>query len=383
MSELPLEELRKHCGHLVTGRLYRNGDKWVWRYEPPTEGDEKRMASEIFDSEEQALKWAEDWWGPVQRRPIGEPKKDEGRMIRPGQWRKSYDAQQQNFGFFVEHWVYELRFLTPEETRPVEEIQARMDQRSLSELESDLNAAFQQLLARAFIVEQVKQPVQLAIPNEEKPLWRLVLIIRGMVDSLSRLAERRPGLVNPIAERQATWPVALSLNPQQMRHATNMLRALGVGSKAPTPTRPGQRVDPNNYFTQLANRAFDACRFDAYLTRELVEHGKNMVSFSGTSKFWSTRYTSTTYVLPDKSWIVLPEPEKTAALSEPVSQENFPRWWEAIKLQVLAYWSKFPEKYGEALRHVGKELKEKEYTRRKDALNAVRQAFRSLTMPTR
>lgn len=377
MSEMALTDLRELCGSLVTLRLQGNGQQWRWA----DEGN--KQASPIFSSEAAALKWAEDWCGMVEKLSVGPASQIEWQQKDPKRLQKTYGKQPAQIrGYFVSHWVYQPTFLTPEEPRSVEEILARMDKRSLPELEEQLNSAFQQLLARAFIVERVHHPVDAPIPDEEKPLWRLIQIVRAMVDSLSRLVEHRPGLVNPIAEQQATWPVSLSLNPLQIKLAMDMLSELGVGRKAATPTGPGQRVDPNNYFTQLANRAYQACRFNAYLTRELVLHGENAVAISGQLKFWSTRCASKTYVLPDKSWIVVPEPDKIAALSEPVTQENFRQWREAVKLHVLAYWSSFPEKYAEALRQIGKENKEKEYTRRKDALNAVKQAFRSLVRPS-
>jgi hypothetical protein len=373
VNEIRLDELRKYCGGLVTRHLESNRQKWRWAYEDGTE------ASPLFTSQNAALRWAEDWCGNVEMRPIGEPSKDEGCLVRPGYWRKTYGTQKhKRSGYFVDHWVYQPKFLTPEEPRPVEEIQARLDARSLAELETQLNSAFQQILARAFIVEEVHQLVGLPIPDAEKPLWRLILIVRGMVDSLNRLVERRPGLVNPIAERQPAWPVSLSLNPQHIKHVMDGLRGLGVGTKAPTPTRPGQRVDPNRYFTQLASRTFGVCRFNAHLIPELVHHCQNTKAVTGQLEFWKTTYKSTTYVLSDKSWIAIPQLEILAGLSEPVTHENFTDWWTAIKLYVLAYWSKFPDEYSEALEQIGKANKEKEYTRRKDALNAVKQAFRSL-----
>lgn len=134
-------------------------------------------------------------------------------------------------------WVYEPPGVQPyDRPRPVEEIVAMLDKRTLDELIEQARNALEQIQCRANC-------------GQTEAIAELAFIVRGLVTSLEKLSQNVPNKVRVISPTFATWPVNLSLNPQEIKRAREHLKALAVGTKTPTPSRPGQRVDPRNCWT--------------------------------------------------------------------------------------------------------------------------------------
>jgi hypothetical protein len=262
--------------------------------------------------------------------------------------------------------IYQPIFLKPAGTpRPTKKIAALVDKRPLEELDDQVEQSVQQILFRAYT-------------GDAAALRKFTHIVCGAVKALGRLAQFRAAAVKTVAETFPTWPVLLSLNPQEIQRAKDELLCLGVGAKAPAPTRPGQRLDPHNFWTQLAARAFEICRSNKYIVPVLRAHCAGTRQKPKTRKFWRTEAKATIYTRADGSVIVIPDWTTTLPrLSEPVTPTAFPNWWKAVKLCVLDYWKMYPQEYAKALQQIGRK-EEEEWRRRNLALTAVRHAFRSL-----
>jgi hypothetical protein len=191
--------------------------------------------------------------------------------------------------------IYQPLFLKPAGTpRPTKKIAALVDKRPLEEVADQVEPLFHQILCRAYT-------------GDAAALRKFAQIVCGAVEALGRLAQFRPAAMKTVAETFPTWPVLLSLNPQEIQRVKDELLRLGVGTKAPAPTRPGQRLDPHNFWTQLAARAFETCRSNKYIVPVLRAHCARTRRKPKTRKFWKTEAKATIYTGADGSVIVIPD----------------------------------------------------------------------------
>ncbi|MGA9779316.1 MAG: hypothetical protein ACLPRE_10470 [Limisphaerales bacterium] len=127
-------------------------------------------------------------------------------------------------------WYFQPLFLKPDAPpRPTEEIAALVDKRPLEELADQIEPLVHQILCRAYT-------------DDAAALRKFAHIVRGAVNALGRLTQFRVAAAKTVAATFPTWPVLLSLNPQEIQRAKDELLCLGVGTQAPAPTRPGQRL---------------------------------------------------------------------------------------------------------------------------------------------
>jgi hypothetical protein len=159
--------------------------------------------------------------------------------VRAGHLRKVYRARS--------YWTYTPVSIQGKTVKCAPDIAKLFDERSLDDLRGQAEETLRQLLYRA-----------LAGDSRAVALYA-GLLSRG-TDSLAFLATQQTEKVQAEAEKQPCWPVLLSLNPQELKWAKNYLRRLHVGEKATTPTRPGQRRDPHNFWTALATEALNVCQ---------------------------------------------------------------------------------------------------------------------------
>jgi hypothetical protein len=281
--------------------------------------------------------------------------------IAPGHSRKAYRASP----------ARQRRVLTPpmlnlrEQIRPLEKIAAQRDNRTLEQLLDEVGDAISQLLCRA-------------VCGDQKAIATLVVANHHSVDALEELAKHAPQQVRAEAEICPKWPVLLSLNPQEIKYVIKNLKSLGVGTKALTPTRPGQRRDPHNLWTRMANEAYAICRRCKHDVLELERLCRGTKGQRKSLKYWETVAKATYYQLSDGTPVIITDWQKQCRkLSWPITNSNFKNRWKILKVVVLQYWMNPEGNYREALQKIGNE-KEEEWRRRGRALERIEQAFRSL-----
>ena len=293
--------------------------------------------------------------------------------IRPGHFGRAYGAH------LSKHlWTYIPAVLEPgHKRRDIAEIRQLIDTRSVTQL-GDLaeNTADprNQLRYRAHC-------------GDDKALALLARLVHDSVGALYDLARFEPDRVRRIAATYSQWPMLLSLNPQDIKQAKQILEWLTVGSQAFPPTRRGQHVDPRNFWTRLALAAYNACQRAQEYTPILQEHAKTAIKCETHKRsFWKIETRTTWHFLANGDAIIIADWHKRCArLAKPITAANFPNWWNVVKLCVLHHWQNkegiyaLPGSlsYGEALKQVGQADK-KESDRRSLALDRVKQALRSL-----
>jgi hypothetical protein len=257
--------------------------------------------------------------------------------------------------------------LQPEDNQPPGiDFSADVDERPILVLRNQLTDALSQILCRAH-------------SGDDQAISEFVLTVRRAVLSLGRLSGFEPDRVRAEAERVSHWPVLLSLNPQDIKHAKQHLSSLCVGAKAMTPTRKGQRLDRENFWTRLAFRAFCVCQEAGYFVPALKSHCGGLRGQRHTARCWGTEHAVTAYRRKGGSTIAFADWQADAArLSRPVNDSNFKQWWAAARASVIEYWNHFRTEYDEALRHVGC-VQRDETTRRNLAVDRLKQSFKSLT----
>jgi len=283
-------------------------------------------------------------------------------QVRPGHQRKIYGGPAQKC-----RWVYMPKVIEGEELKSQADIAALADARPLDDLVAQIEADMKQLLIRAHT-------------GDRRAILLCAAIVRRAVRSLERLAIAQPDTVQTVAETHPRWPVLLSLNPQDIKQAKDQLRRLHVGQKAETPTRPGQRLDPHNFWTLLADRALNVCQINRVLVPILEAHCGGTFRERKEVKFWGRVVGATYHYLPNRSEVIIivDWQKQCASLSEQITPANFNAWWDVIKACVLEHWKNPRGNYAEALKTIGQPDKE-EWRRRSMALDRVRQALESLT----
>ena len=245
-----------------------------------------------------------------------------------------------------------------------EEIARSVDKRTLSELDSQVADAFQQLIVRAHA-------------GDDAALGLYFVIVQKAVMSFDNLVRHEPDRLRAIAEQSPNLPVLLSLNPQDIAAAKERLQFLKVGTKAILPTRPGQRTDRRNIWTRLATYAFDACM---KCSQEMPQIEKTVGGTNGQrveKKLWETIELETRYVLPNGSQLEVADWQRDCAkLGGKITPDNLNQWRDCIKFCVLEFWKRSPDDYNLALKTVGA-TGELESSRRHLAMNRTLQAFKS------
>lgn len=284
-------------------------------------------------------------------------------QIRPGYLRKLYPSSKRA------KRVYMGAVLEPRaKRRPIVEIAKLVDNRSLVELREQLDDAIKQMLYRAHC-------------GDRKAILQHILCVRAAVDSLQSLAKHQPAKVRAEAETFWDWPLLLSLNPQDLNWAKQELKSLGVGTRSPLPTKPGQRVDRRNFWTRLATHALTACALNKWWVPALKAHCAGASRQRKTLKFWGTTAKATFYMLANGDEAIIQEwQNQCVKLSGPVTKQNFKDWWVAVKSCILDYWQNPEGNYIEALKQIGQTDTE-EWRRRNLAIDRVEQALRSLVRP--
>jgi hypothetical protein len=289
---------------------------------------------------------------------------NEFQEIAPGCVRKVYRANP----------VRDRRVLTPpmlnlpNKLRPFKEIAGNRDKRTPEQLLDQVKDAIQQLLFRAHC-------------GDVRAIATVVVAIRHSVEALDLLANKSPQKIRGVAKGLPQWPVLLSLNPQEIRHVVKHLKKLGVGSKAKTPTGPGQRRDPHNFWTRIADEAYATCRRCKHDVRLLESLCRGARRERKTWQYWGIEEKRTIYYPAETPPVLIADWQKRCKeLSQPITDTNFDDWWKVVKLCVLQYWQNPRSNYRKALNIIGqKNLKT--WERRELALARVKQAFRSLINP--
>jgi hypothetical protein len=251
--------------------------------------------------------------------------------------------------------------LTP--IRNAEEMARRIDKRPLLELKSQID-------------EIVGQVVVRAAAGDDNAIHNLVSMARGIATALETIQRAQPKKVQAVAEESVNWPVLLSPIKQDIDHARRQIEVLQVGRKAPSPRRPGQKIDPRGFWTRLAEAGFKVCQDNRILVPVFQAHCEGTTPMRNSHKSWGITAEASYYYVTPTDVIIIADWETTCInLSLPVTRDNIKDWWHAIKHYTLEYWTGFPDEYDEALRQIGHEDDE-EWQRRGCAVDRVEQAFR-------
>lgn len=284
-----------------------------------------------------------------------------GQRLRPGRLHKVHGRT------VPERWVYRAtRQVIKRELRPPEQIAKHVDKRPLLQLLDQINALMEQVCARAAC-------------GDKQALSLMISTARGAIAALESIEKAQPTKLKTEAEISSTWPVLLSLNPQDIKHAKEQLQRLGVGTKATTPRRPGQRLDPQNFWTKLAEEALKACENNKIIVPVLEARGRGAKRVRKGMKLWQVQAQATFYYLSDRDCIIIPDWEKQCVnLSGPITDTNFKKWWGVVQFYVLERWHGSKEAYAAALTQISDGTAPKEFQKRNLALNQVKKALRSL-----
>lgn len=285
----------------------------------------------------------------------------EGQQIRPGYWRKVYGhSAQDRWAYRATKQVWKREFLS------ADEIAARIDKRALLELLEQRDTLMRQVCVRA-------------AHGDTQAISLMISTARGVITALGSIEQLQPEKLQSAAEVSSTWPVLLSLNAQDIGHAKERLRRLKVGNKATTPRRPGQRLDPQNFWTVLAQAALKACEDNRAIVPVLRNVAAGVKRERKTVKFWQTSAKATFYYLTNSDIIIITDWEKQCVrLPRPITEMNFKQWWSVVQFCVLERWDANNQDYQAALAKISDGTALKEFQKRNLAMSQVRKALRSL-----
>jgi hypothetical protein len=218
-----------------------------------------------------------------------------------------------------------------------------------------------------------------ALCGDEQAIRLMISTARGAVRALENLEKRQPAKLQARAEENSDWPVLLSLNPQDIKHAEERIAQLKVGTKATIPRRPNQKLDPQNLWTQLAAAAVQECEDNKVTVSEFEKHCVGAKRKRRNRKFWGTPAAATIYSLGYSDVVIIADWEKQCVkLSAPITPSNVSQWWHVVKFWVLEYWWSSEKTYKTAIAKIFDKTAPKEFQKRNRALAQVRKAFRSL-----
>ena len=255
------------------------------------------------------------------------------------------------------------------ELRPPEEIAAQVDQQSVLELRDQGEDVLQGLFKRAVL-------------GEEQAIRVLIAHALGAVNALDDLERHQPSKLKMLAETHPNWPVLFSLNPQEIRRATDRITRLGVGQKAITPRRVKQRLDPADFWTQLAAAVLEECESHQVIVPVLETHCAGARRQRAVVKAWRTPVKLTFYYLDPQTRIRISDWQRQCmTLPKPITAANFKTWWDVAKLCLLEFWKSTESGsriYDQALKKIPDRKAPKEFQKRNRAVAQVRKALRSL-----
>jgi hypothetical protein len=268
-------------------------------------------------------------------------------------------------------WVYEPPALEfHDRRRSPDEICQQVDQRPLDELRRQAKGALIQILSRAHV-------------GDEEAIKTFSTIVHGFTGELENLANTQQDKLRTLAETFPMWPVQLSLKKGDKDSALDYLRKLNVGTKAITPTGPGQKWNRSSFWTELANRARVSCGIKRMTVPALLKLAAEAPAEQLTAKLWGNELKATRWTLRNGDTITLTEWQKECVkLTEPITPKNFAAWWKLVELCVLEHWKRNPKEHSKALREIGEKDKKgnkREHWRQHNmAIDRVRQGFKDL-----
>lgn len=261
------------------------------------------------------------------------------------------------------------------------ELSSQVDGRSLLDLEATIKDAVEQIYVRANL-------------GQSEAIEKYANIIRSLVGDLGELTKRHESQVGEQAEQYNDWPVLLRPTQKSFSSIKESLKKLGVGKKSRIPTRKTEHIDQTNFGTELADKAYEACRKNRRLIPELLALAKGVNGIRLSFKFWQIKEKATFYELANGDTLLITDSQKNCVnLPEPISSANFIDWWTAVKMCVLEHWYKNPKEYTDAINWASygdtaskkdlsaagkREDKTSESRKRGHAVNQVKKAFVSL-----
>jgi hypothetical protein len=281
---------------------------------------------------------------------------------RPGRQKKVYDRKGK--------WIYRPEVFRVFYTiKSPKEICHLITNESLRQINSRLEKDIEQLAMRAHI-------------GGKSAAAMFVLKINKCIETLDMMADVNSPAIKSIAAISTTWPVILSLNPQDKARAEKRLIDLGVGTKAIIRSKKKQRIDFRNLWTLVARGAFYTCWKNRRLVREFLEFTKEARYGERRAKFFGTEVTASYYDLnAEEGMVILDWQSACGTLPNRITEDNFNSWWNVIKGCVLEFWHCQPKAYKEALDKIGNRQQSISW-RRNAALDRVKQALHSLTLGT-
>lgn len=252
------------------------------------------------------------------------PSKNEWQRARAGVKRKVYPARK---GIWVRTPIlFDLR----DKRRPVQEIAAKVDRRSLDTLRNRATDALNQMLVRAH-------------SGDNQALIEFAATVHLAVGALETLAKHERRRVRTLAEYSDKWPVLLSPHSKEVAHAVERLKSLGLGTKLPPPLRPPPHINPRNFWTWMAARLYATCRqAKRKVPRYLAETKGAFRKERKTERIWRTSGTkieATFYYLPNAEVIYITDWQKRCVeLPADITEANFKEWWATMKLCLLQFW---------------------------------------------
>jgi len=129
------------------------------------------------------------------------------------------------------------------------QIKAVIDDRSWLEIKIAIDHDTHQLKSRA-------------AAGDKMALELLISTARKTIEALEWLETISPDMMRSVAEKRPEWPVLISPNPKDIKRAKERVIRMRVGSKALTPKRGNQHLDPGSFWTRLVRAFLETCEIN-------------------------------------------------------------------------------------------------------------------------
>jgi hypothetical protein len=280
--------------------------------------------------------------------------------------------------------------LPSESFRPVEEIQAKLDNHPLAELDARASDCLRQMALRA----RCGDAMAMRFVAERA---------YNLLRHLELLEKTQPRMVSATAASCDRWPVLLGRispparaddpkrerrrYPKELEAVLTRLHNLKVGVKMPIRTGPGRNADRRSYWTRLAEWAVGECLSAGALVK-LFKHRAHTfggVPQRGATRIWNTKVEDTCYYVREGSifgvLVITDWENRCASLRRPITPKNLPAWQTVVRGFVREYFHGSKKAYREALSKIQSGQSEMDETpRRNKALDHVSQALRTLAV---
>lgn len=250
------------------------------------------------------------------------------------------------------------------QTRPKEEFGMLINDQPAEALCQQFDDAVRQMFYRAYT-------------GDERTAELLVSKFGNALMGLRKLVDDKRDMMRAVAERSPRWPVMLSPDPEDILRTKKRLAELKVGLHTAPPPALAEKSETEDYWENLARRAFEACELNRHLIPVFLGWTEGCHAKKRSINYWDRKVETTFYHLPNgRDVIAIADWQlQCAGLPAVVDSASFAAWWNVIVRCALEHWHSQPAEYAEALNNAAK-ASYTEFQRRKAGLKKLAVAFK-------